>query len=43
MPRICIRTIGREFFPQFVEMPDRPPPLFRHIARAPDYHVSLFA
>ena len=40
---ICIRTIAREFFPQFVEMPDRPSPLFRHIARAPDYHVSLFA
>ena len=28
---ICIRTIAREFFPQFVAMPDRPPPLFRHI------------
>ena len=27
---ICIRTIAREFFPQFAEMPDRPPPLFRH-------------
>ena len=41
---ICIRTIEREFFPQFVAMPDRPPPLFGHIKyTAPDYHVSLFA
>ena len=28
---ICISTIAREFFPQFVAIPDRPPPLFRHI------------
>ena len=28
---IYIRTIAREFFPQFVAMPDRPPPLFSHI------------
>ena len=39
---ICIRTIAREFFPQFVAMPDRPPPLFRHIRHLiTTYHCLL--
>ena len=38
---ICISTIAREFFSQFVAMPDRPPPLFRHIGHLITTHHCL--
>ena len=39
---ICVCSIAREFFPQFMAMPDRLPPLFRHIRHlVATYHFLL--